>query len=132
MGAILDQLGERLFDNPESAICASDSIPKHLAGTHLHSYEEYHRLKHKTHHADSCALFFLSSCWLWLCRVRNYVGKSLCAPVLACVLRWVTSHPTQAQAQEAAQRLCRDIFFKLILLILLKLMSTDSQVQLFS
>ena len=47
VGAILDQLGERLFDNPGSAICASDSKPKHLAGTHLHSCKEYHRLKHK-------------------------------------------------------------------------------------
>lgn len=40
VGAILDQLGERLCHDPESAICASDSIPKHLARTHFHALED--------------------------------------------------------------------------------------------
>ena len=128
VGAIFDQLGERLFDNPESAICASDSKPKHLAETHFHLCEKHHRLIHKTHHVDSYTLLFSSSCLLWLCCVRSYVEKSLCAPDLACVLRWVTSHPTQAQ--EAAQRFYRDFIFKLTLLLLLRLVSTDPWVQL--
>lgn len=55
VGAILDQLCERLFDDSESAICASDSIPKHLAGTHLQTCEEYYELESNTYHADDYA-----------------------------------------------------------------------------
>ena len=48
VGAVLDQLGERLcHDDPESAICASDSIPKHLAGTHFHTWKDRHELEHR-------------------------------------------------------------------------------------
>ena len=91
--AIFDQLGERLFENPESAIRASDSIPKHLAETQFHRCEEHRRLEYKTYHAESCAFLSLSSCQLWLCRVlrSELAEKCLCAPDLACVRRWVTS-----------------------------------------